>query len=268
MTPAGTVAALWKSHPFHVRLLVGGLVVYALVFYASGVMFAVGGQPAPLVFAAVFGTASLVFAGMALGVGGWALTAAFIWAMLGSFAQSAALLPLMINVGSFPDLGMGLALLASILAATAGGVLSFLQRHEEETVRQDATPRELRLLRRTTAIVVVVMVLSGALHVSSIETVGAAERAGAVVIDIDNNEFIPNEITAAAGRPLKLLVRNGDFGVHTFTVIGLTSSAGIVGGSEKLVTIESSPAGEYEFACEIPGHEAQRGTLVLREADG
>ena len=63
-------------------------------------------------------------------------------------------------------------------------------------------------------------------------------------------------------------MHNGGFGVRTFTVIGLTSSTGIVGGSEKLATIESAPPGEYEFACEIQGHEAQRGTLVVRAADG
>ena len=268
MSAAGSVAALWRSRPFHERVLGGGLAVYALLFYATGAMFAAGGQPAPLGFAAVFGTVSLLLAGAALAVGGWALTAAFIWALLSSFFQSAALLPLMINVASFPDLGMGLALLASILVATAGGVLSFLQRHEEETVRQEATPRELRLLRRTAAIVVVVMVFSGALHLMSIDTVGAPERAGAIVIDIDNNEFVPNEITVAAGQPLKLLVRNGDFGVHTFTVLGVTPSTGIVGGSEKLVTIGPLAPGEYEFACEIPGHEDQRGTLVVRGADG
>ena len=264
----GALAALWKSRPFHVRVLVGGLAVYALLFYASGILFAAGGQPGQLGFAAVFATTSLVLAGAALAVGGWALTAAFIWAMLSSFFQSAALLPLMINVGSFPDLGVGLALLASILVATAGGVLSFLQRHEEQTVRQEATPRELRLLRRTVVVVVVVaMALSGVLHVRSLDGVSAAERAGAVLIDIDNNTFVPSEITVAAGGTLKLLVHNGDFGVHTFTVIGLTSSTGIVGGSEKLVTIESPAPGEYEFACEIPGHEDQRGTLVVREAD-
>lgn len=193
MSAAGSVAALWRSRPFHERVLGGGLAVYALLFYATGATFAAGGQPAPLGFAEVFGTVSLLLAGAALAVGGWALTAAFIWALLSSFFQSAALLPLMINVASFPDLGMGLALLASILVATAGGVLSFLQRHEEETVRQEATPRELRLLRRT---------------------------------------------------------------------------AGIVGGSEKLVTVGPLAPGEYEFACEIPGHEDQRGTLVVRGADG
>ena len=269
MTLAGSLIALWASRPFHVRALVGGLAVYALLFHASGILFSAGGQPGQLGLAAVFGTVSLLLAGTALLVGGWALTAAFIWAMLSSFFQSAALLPLMINIGSFPDLGIGLALLASILVATAGGVLSFLQRHEEQEVRQEATPRELRLLRRTVVVVVAVMVLSGVLHVRSLGTVSAAERAGAFVIDIDNNAFVPSELTVTTGGgPLKLLVHNGDFGVHTFTVIGLTPSTGIVGGSEKLITIDLPAPGEYEFACEIPGHEDQRGTLVVRGADG
>ncbi|MCI0816132.1 MAG: cupredoxin domain-containing protein, partial [Chloroflexi bacterium] len=72
--------------------------------------------------------------------------------------------------------------------------------------------------------------------------------------------------TVQAGQAVTLIVKNDDLSVHTFTVHELGINEVVIGGSEKLIAIAAADPGNYEIVCEIPGHEAMTGTLVVEAA--
>ena len=255
----------WRSEPFYVRLNAGGMFVFALVFVVAGLIYEFGGRPGSIIFTAIPAVPTAAIALLALRIGGWALKLAAIWAVLLLLLGVAFLAPSLSHVNSFWDFAPALAAIATLVAAFVGSVVSFLQRRRG-TVRQTATIAERRTLLGAAAVVGVLALLSGILHVTSVETVSADAKAGAVAVGMKNTEFNPTQLAVPAGQPVTLFVKNDDLGVHTFTVEGLGIDEVIIGGSEQLITIAASSPGSYEFVCEIPGHESMKGTLVVEAA--
>ena len=153
----------------------------------------------------------------------------------------------------------------AVVAASIGGVVAFLQRRRG-TVRQTATTAEGRSLVGATAVVVVLLLLSGVLHIVSLETVGAQEKAGAIAVGMKDTQFHPTEVAVQAGQPATLVVKNDDLVVHTFIVEELGINEVIIAGSEKLIAITATSPGSFAYVCEIFGHEAMKGTLVVQAA--
>ena len=60
-----------------------------------------------------------------------------------------------------------------------------------------------------------------------------------------------------------VLVRNSDRGRHTFVVEGQTAAVEIPASSEVRVALDLAP-GSYRYYCNVPGHEAMEGALVVR----
>ena len=265
MTQSDSSRGFWRGQPFYVRLNAGGLLVFALLVVVEGFILEFGGQPGSIVFTAVLAVPTVVIALLALRIGGWALTLAAIWAVLMLLAGLLFLGPAVSHVNSFWNFAPAVATIVARLAAAVGGVMSFVQRRRG-TVRQTATIAERRSLVGATAVVVLLVLLSGVLNVTSLETVGEDAKAGAVAVGMKDTLFDPTELKVQAGQPVTLIVKNDDLGVHTFTVRDLGINEVVIGGSEKLIAIASSAPGNYEFVCEIPGHEAMRGTLVVQAA--
>ena len=254
----------WTEQPFHLRVLTGGLALYAVLLAFVGVVFAIGGQTDSLVPGFVFAFLTILVAGAALTVGRWTLTFAAVWALLNLMVQSALRMPVFIHFNSVVDFGFGMAILISVLAATAAGGMLFMDRHGGGPPPEEGTPGERKWLRRAAKGVLALIVVSGFLHVISLDSVSAEERQGAIVIEIRNDHFFPDEIVVEAGEPVTIVVENHDFGVHTFTLPQITFGVIIIGGSERLITLPPLAAGTLRYACEIPGHEDQRGTLTVR----
>jgi uncharacterized cupredoxin-like copper-binding protein len=63
---------------------------------------------------------------------------------------------------------------------------------------------------------------------------------------------------------VKIVAKNSDPYIHTFTVEDLDMDVKLGPGSEKLILIERPVAGTYEFICAITGHESMKGTLTIR----
>ena len=265
MTQGDSSRGLWRGQPFYVRLNAGGLLVFALIFLVVGVVFEFGGQPGSIVFTVVLAAPTVVIALLALRIGGWALTLAAIWALLIFLPGLLFEGPRLYQINSFWDFAPAVATTVPRFAASVGGVVSLFQRRRG-TVRQTATIAERRSLVGATAIVVVLVLLSGVLHVTSIETVSVDAKAGAIAVGMKDTQFVPTQLTVQAGQPVTLVVKNDDLGVHTFTVRELGINEVVIGGSEKLIAIATSDPGNYEFVCEIPGHEAMKGTLVVQAA--
>ncbi len=265
MTQSDSSQGFWRNKPFYVRLNAGGLLAFALVIAVTGVILELGGQSGSMVFVAVLAVPTVVIALLALRIGRWALTLAAIWAVLMFLAGLLFLRPAVSHINSFWDFAPAVAAIVARLAASVGGVGAFVLRRRG-TLRQTATVVEFRLLVAATMGVVVLVLLSGVLHLESLESVSADAKAGAIAVGMKDTQFDPTKLTVRAGQPVTLFVKNDDLIVHTFTVHELGINEVVIGGGEKLIAIAASDPGNYEFVCEIPGHEAMKGTLVVEAA--
>ena len=253
---------LWRRHPFHVRLTAGGLLVFALVALVTSAILELGGEPGSTVNSAGIAVPSVVIALLALRFGGWALTLAAVWAVLIVLLTLLFLPTGFSHINSFWNFAAALTTTVAVLAASIGGVVAFVQRRRG-TVRQTATTAERRSLVGATAVVVVLLLLSGVLHVTSIESVGADAKAGAIAVVMKDTQFDPARLTVQAGQPFTLVVKNSDLSVHTFTVEELGINEVIISGTEKLIAIAAASPGSFVYRCEIYGHEDMRGMLVV-----
>lgn len=265
MAEAEPARTLWRRNPFYVRLNAGGLLVFALASLVTGAVLELGGLPGSIVPSAGIAAPTVVIALLALRIGGWTLILAAVWAVL-IFLLTFLFLPTgFSHVSSFWDFTAALTTTAAVLAASIGGVAVFVQRRRG-AVRQTATTAERRSVVGATAVVVGLLVLSGALHIASLETVGADDKAGAIAVGMKDTRFHPTEVVVQAGQPAMLVVKNSDLVAHTFTVEELGINEVIIGGSEKLIAISASSPGSFAYVCEIYGHEEMRGTIVVQAA--
>jgi plastocyanin len=117
-------------------------------------------------------------------------------------------------------------------------------------------------------VVAALAVISGALTLTSRSSVGEAEAASASATSrMTDFEFVPASYSVEGGS--RVLVRNDDPFLHTFTVDELGIDEVVTPGSEKLIAIPSRP-GSYFLYCqphtgdkEDPGEDDMVGTLVV-----
>lgn len=99
--------------------------------------------------------------------------------------------------------------------------------------------------------------------VAARESVSADARAGAMELAMRDITFAPATIDGAAGEDVRIVVKNDDLIVHTFTLMEAGVDVEIGAGSERLVSFTAPPSGTYTFICDVPGHEAMTGTLAV-----
>jgi nitrite reductase (NO-forming) len=99
---------------------------------------------------------------------------------------------------------------------------------------------------------------------------GGSQPAGSTKVTMTEYSFSPSDITVANGKVVFYLVNAG--GLSHDMVIKDKSSGSKVAASELIsagdsfvFTINSLPAGSYNFVCDQPGHEASgmKGTLTV-----
>ena len=180
---------------------------------------------------------------------------------------------------SFFDTGLLVPAIASLIVAGVAGIVGFLQHHRGIT-RDVSTAGERWVLRATTAMVVGLMVVSGTLHLNGLESVSAEEKAAAISVDMGNNTSEPAQLTVPAAKPAKLVIKNRDLTVHSFTVKELGIDVTVLRGSEELIELSSPPAGTYVYLSTLgtgfslplhkpevesePSVPADSGSLVVR----
>ena len=113
------------------------------------------------------------------------------------------------------------------------------------------------------AAILVLTVLSVILTPLGRETVSAEDGAGSSLVVMKNVRFEPDSFPATAGSALRLVVENNDLIIHTFTIETLGIDVTVSPKSETLAELSPQAAGEYEYTCEVPGHEEMKGTLVV-----
>ena len=260
----GTTTSERKSLPFYTRTAIAGLLIYGLILLLFAALAAASGglDTEVAVFLAVILIPTFVFVGLAWRFGKRLVLAAAIWALLNLLVNGPFVLPSLLHVNSFFDFGLGVPIIVALVVASVAGITAFVQ-HRRGTARTVSTPRERTVFAAITVAVVALMALSGVLHIAGLTSVDSAEKAAAISVQMKNTEFKPTEVQVFSEEPTKLVVKNGDFGVHTFTIEELDIDVTIIGGSEKLIKLAGIAAGTYEYMCTIPGHDDMKGTLKV-----
>jgi plastocyanin len=98
---------------------------------------------------------------------------------------------------------------------------------------------------------------------------GSSQPAGSIKVTMSEFKFDPASISTKSGKVTFFLVNSGSV-AHDMVVLGpdgkrLGASDLVQGGNTTVFTIDSLPAGSYQFICDQPGHEQQgmKGTLSV-----
>ena len=259
-------ASGWKSLPFYKRLTITGLLIEALLLLILvALVIAAPGDPEIALIFGFFAVPSVVIAWLLWRSGRWALIVGAVWAVLSLLGAAAAFLPGLLYPNSFFDFGFGLPIIVSLILAVVGSIAVIVQQRRG-TARIMSTVGERRVLLATTVVVAVLVVMSGVLHIAGRSTLSAGEKADAIEVRMKNVEFEPTTLRIAAGRRAKIVVRNSDLPVHTFTIKDLDIDETILAGAEKLINLPSLTTGEYQYTCEVPGDDSMKGTLIVTES--
>ena len=237
------------------------------IIFAAGAVFLVlngliQGLTAVTVVGLIFTLVALAVAGLVWRFGGWALIVAAVLAVLSLVANFSTIAHGLRTPNSAFDFIPALFTFAGNLMALAGGIIGFMQRRRG--VEPAATPDRRRAVSAILAALAALAALSGVLTLTSRSSVSAEQKAGAITVDMKATEFSPETVELEAGETARVLVKNSDPSVHTFTVKDLGVNVGVLPGSEKVVELRAPAAGSYKLTCEVPGHEAMTGTVEVR----
>ena len=215
------------------------------------------------VFPAILLAVVVLLAGLVWRFGARALVLTAVLMLL----SLAGNLPIMLEGLRFPasffDFVPSLLALTGNLIALGGAVVALVARRRRAT-RSTPTRVERTAAGVFIAALVALAALSGVLTVANRESVSAEAKAGALPVRMKATKFEQERIEARAGQPVRLLVRNADPGLHSFTIDALATDVTIAPGSERVIELGPIPPGEYAYVCKLFGHEAtMKGTLVV-----
>ena len=251
------------SAPFHTKIAAVSSLVFAASLLVVGSLPAVQGNAAPLAFTAPFAVVSVVLAGLAWKRGKWAALLLAVWAA-GNLAFH---FPILVHalgwLDSFFDFGVVVPVFAGLAAALVAGTVSFIQQLKG-AARTESNRRERWAWGAVAGLAVALMAASGAAHLAGVESVGAAESAGAVRLEMKGTRFEPVDLRASAGQPVRLAIKNRDLVAHRFSVEPLGVDVGFVPGTEKIVELPAMETGTYIYVCTVEGHEEMAGFILVR----
>jgi plastocyanin len=144
--------------------------------------------------------------------------------------------------GSFFDFVPGLLVIPGAIIAITGCVAGLRARKDPSVAPSD---RETKVVRRITAVLGVLAVVSAILTFTGQESVDGSGANTTVVLK--DFEYDQPEYVMPAGSTV--LVRNDDPFAHTFTIEDLDIDESISPGSEVLITIPEGESGEYTVFC-------------------
>jgi plastocyanin len=82
-------------------------------------------------------------------------------------------------------------------------------------------------------------------------------------VNIADFSYAPNTLTAQAGQPVNLNVRNQGALPHTFTITGVVDSSTLQAGAQAAVNFTPSQAGTLTYFCTVHGQATMSGTLTV-----
>ena len=263
MSETGTTISEPTGRPFYSRLAIGGLITIVVMMVVLGIVQLASSDTSNLVFLIINIAIALIVASLIWRFGSWALVLGAIAGLLGTALSYGPYLFLSVgSINSVFDFGVAVVTTAASIMALVGSVVAFVQLRRGST-RVEATAVERNALRGVAVVVAVLVALSAVVTLAARDTVEEADRAGAIEVLMKTTEFRTAELNAKAGETLRLVLKNDDLYIHTFTIDELGIDVTIGPRGEKALSVSPSNTGTFEYKCNIPGHESMTGTLTV-----
>ncbi len=157
--------------------------------------------------------------------------------------------------------GLGIAFVACLI-----GFIQYFRGPVGSELKAPVTTALRGILVAASAAAVVSLVLTA---INATKSVSAEDRQGALELTAKDTSWSAEMLEADAGQPIRLLVKNDDPILHTFTLRdsdrGIDIDVRLGTWSEQIVEVGSLPAGTYGFICRVEGHaEDMTGVLTVR----
>jgi plastocyanin len=245
------------------RLTILGLALYSVAMILAVLATVIGGAGFMTVFFSVSLGVTVVLIALTWRFGAWALVLTALLMLLNLAMSGRFMIEGFRFPASFLDFTISLFSVSGNLIALGGAIVALVARRRHAT-RSTPTRSERTAFGAFLAVLAALTVLSGVLTLANRESVSAQAKAGALPVRMKATKFEPERLETRTGQPVRLLVRNSDPGVHSFTIEVLATDVTITPGSERLIEIADVPPGEYAYVCKLFGHEAtMKGTLAV-----
>lgn len=242
-------AAAKRVPSFYARVTALGFGLVAL----TGVVILIlgpagGGAGEELGFALAFIIVGLLVAGAVWRLGRWALVLAAVLSLallglVGPFSLFSLSHP-----ESATDFIPVVLMLAGALLGLIGSAVALMQ-GRRGTLRESATSTERSVLGIALGAVALAVLLSMVLTATGRTTVSAQAKTGAAAVQMKNYMFAPNSVQVKAGDSVRVVVKNDDSTLHTFTLPQAGVDVTVAPGSEKVVEFKAPAAGVYQWYC-------------------
>jgi plastocyanin len=208
-------------------------------------------------FLSFFGVAMVVILGAATLVwrfGTWAKVVGILASLAAGFMFWWAAFGLAYPA-SVVDFLPGLLIPLGVIVGLVGGILGIVKRKQPAPA---ATAGERRTMQVVIAVGLIGLVVSGGLAMTSRSAVDPAVAAGAIQLEHTNFEFAPDAVTVAAGEQVRIVVKNNDPLVHTFSIEELGIDEVILPGNSELFEFTAAE-GTYTIYCAPHAHKNDAG---------
>jgi len=231
---------------------------------ALGIVQLASGDGSNLGFLIINIAIVLIVAGLIWRFGSWALVLGAVAGLVGIvLAYGPYLIKSTGSINSVFDFGVAVVATVSAVMVLVGSVVAFVHLRRG-TARVEASPVERNALRGVAVVVAVLVVVSAVVTLAARDKVDDADRAGATEVLMKTTEFRTAELEANAGETLRLVIKNDDLYIHTFTINELDIDVTVGPRGEKALSVTSPDAGTFEYKCTLAGHESMKGTLTVR----
>lgn len=256
---AGTTVT--AARPVYVRATVFGLLTFAVGALMLIVEALIAGDGGFAVFAALFTVVPLALSGLVWRFGSWALIVSAVLMVVGLLFVAPVLPVGLANPDSFFDFAPVVVTVTGAVIALIAAVVAFVQdrRGSGRTVMSSGQRQAAFAI---VAVLAVASLASGIATLTNRSSVSATAKSGATEVKMKSSKFEPLRVNVRVGQPAKVLVKNADPAVHTFTIKQLGIDYTITPGSEKLVEL-NAPAGTYTYVCTV--HSGMTGTLTISQ---
>ena len=252
-----------KERPYYTRIALLGIGMY-LVIEAIILIVTLIFEPSEWAYACIVGGIAGAIGAVIYFVRPWGLIVGVLFGLVGILFAIDGLGDNLSSPDSFLDFAyrpiFGLAAAIFVLGGSSAGLVQHFRGRTSTSGPANVT----WAVRGVLGLVATLSIVSAVLTVAGVNGVSAADKAGATTITAHATKYDTDALTAAADGTTKLVFKNDDPIIHTFTIDALGVDLKVGPRSEELLTLKSLKPGTYEFYCRITAHrEPMHGTLTV-----
>jgi hypothetical protein len=252
-----------SGRSFYTNVALLGLLIY---FVAAAITFvaALLLDPAESFFILFFIVPGLIVGAALLFIRKWGLIIAILLGIFLIFSLTSDAGLFLTTPAAFFDFSsmlFGVVGLLIVVIASIVGLIQFFTGNPRTT----GTSTEIQVLRGIVGVLAVVAGISLVLTILNIGGVSEAEEQGVTTLTAKKVDWDNEMIDAPGGQPLRLVVKNDDPILHTFTIYELDIDTVIGPWAEEVIEITPTRSGVFAFVCRVTGHvEDMTGGINFR----